>query len=200
MQETSLPLASFAVASRLARVSAGLGAWLVAASVVACSSSSSSPGTTPSNDAGQTGSDSGMTGSDSSTPGDSGSPGNPGTDSGNPGGDSGMATDSGGPGDGGGGDAAVCEQNCIDNNMAAYTKFAGYELQSCACASGSVCASMCTAECMNPSTLSMNSPCGVCLTNEAGKGTASTCTVSAGLMCIGDSTCSAFVTCEQACM
>lgn len=196
MKNTSLGLESLRT-SPFARVPACLGALFVASALIACSSSSSS-GTTPSNDGGN--GDTGVPPSGDSGMPPNGDSGNPGTDSGNPGTDSGVSSDSSVPPTDGGGDAAACEQNCINNNMAGYTKFAGYQLQNCGCASGSVCTAMCTAECMNPSTLTMNSPCGTCIFNEANKGAASACTVTAGVACLGDSTCSPFVTCEQACM
>jgi hypothetical protein len=103
----------------------------------------------------------------------------------------------GGMGTGGG---ANCQMDCINNNMAAAQKFEGYELKECACTSGAPCASMCTAECANPSTLSQSSPCGMCLLNEAGKGTSSACTNKAGIQdCLPDSTCAPFVQCIIAC-
>jgi hypothetical protein len=86
--------------------------------------------------------------------------------------------------------------------MAAAQKFEGYELKECGCAdAGSTpCASVCTAECSNPSTLSQTTPCGMCLLNEAMKTTSSTCTVKAAETdCLADTTCTPFVTCILAC-
>jgi hypothetical protein len=168
---------------------------LLALVTAACSSSSPSTGPTPDGGGGRDGAtdtgtgpvDSGGGGSDTGTD----SPVNT---------DSGMVAEGGsetGPSEAGG--DAGCTGNCIANNMAAFKKFEGYELMDCGCASGSACASMCTAECADPSSLTTTSPCGMCLDTQADMGESSSCTVSAGTSCILDSTCSAFVKCAMAC-
>ena len=56
----------------------------------------------------------------------------------------------------------ACLQMCIANNMLPYDNFVGLELESCGCMTGGPCASVCTAACANPSTLTGASPCGMC--------------------------------------
>ena len=94
------------------------------------------------------------------------------------------------------GGSAVCEQNCITNNAAAYAKFQGYLLADCACAAGSPCNTACAAACPS-GTPSM--ACNTCVTNEEMKGSSSACTTTAGTSCVSDTSCSAFVACELTC-
>jgi hypothetical protein len=84
--------------------------------------------------------------------------------------------------------------------MAAAQKFEGDELNACACAGPTApCATKCTAECANPSTLMQNTPCGMCLLAEAAKKTMSTCTLTAAGKCQADTTCAPFVACVLTC-
>jgi hypothetical protein len=120
------------------------------------------------------------------------------------GGDTSTGHDSGGGGDTGvsdtGGGDAGCENACIAANMAGYKLFVGDELKSCGCGGSAPCKSMCTSECADPSTLTSTSPCGECLSTQEDMGEGSSCTVSSGISCLTNKTCSAFVKCEEACM
>jgi hypothetical protein len=100
----------------------------------------------------------------------------------------------------GGGDGG-CASNCVKANMAGYIQFfEDDELQSCACAAMTTpCNSMCVSECATPSTLTASSPCGVCLKDQAGMGSASACSATATTTCMGQSSCAAFLTCVQGC-
>jgi hypothetical protein len=127
-----------------------------------------------------------------------------GSDDSGPGDDSG--SDDSGPGDDAGsddagetGDAATCAENCATENPTAFKSFEGDELQSCACASSTPCASDCTSECATPSTLTESSPCGQCLLQQAEQGESSSCTISAGETCEGNATCKPFVSCVLGC-
>lgn len=92
-----------------------------------------------------------------------------------------------------------CQANCIANNQTAYEKFAGDQLTECGCKSGAACASDCTAECADPTTLTATSACGMCLNTEGGKGLGSACTTAAVGDCAADNDCKAFTTCVLAC-
>jgi hypothetical protein len=104
----------------------------------------------------------------------------------------------GGTPEAGGGDAG-CQGNCITMNMAAFEMFEGDELKSCGCKASSPCISMCSAECKDPSTLTMTSPCGACLLTQENMGKGSSCTVGASIACFTNSACSPFVSCEEKC-
>jgi hypothetical protein len=80
------------------------------------------------------------------------------------------------------------------------TKFEGFTLQECGCATGSPCLATCTAECANPATITQTSPCGLCLGAEQAKGVASACIIKAALTdCSADPTCGPFLACAQPC-
>jgi hypothetical protein len=97
------------------------------------------------------------------------------------------------------GAAACCLQQCETQDMAAYIQFIGHELLSCGCATPSPCAASCTAECVNPQSLTAGSPCGTCLEAQVVMGTMSPCTFKAGNACLGSSACAPFVQCGLAC-
>ena len=62
------------------------------------------------------------------------------------------------------------------------------------------CKSMCTAaDCMATMMSQVSMACTTCLEAQAMMEMNSACTTMAGETCIGDTTCSAFVTCEIGC-
>ena len=76
----------------------------------------------------------------------------------------------------------------------------GQQLQYCGCKASMACASQCTAECADPTTLTQTSPCGQCLLGQAAMGMGSSCTVSGYIAkCLSDPDCSAFANCGMAC-
>jgi hypothetical protein len=94
---------------------------------------------------------------------------------------------------------ACCLQMCETSNVTAYETFVGFELKDCGCMAGGSCASVCTAACADPSTLTGTSPCGMCLTSQTLDEMGSACTTTAGETCIGDTQCAPFVECALAC-
>ncbi len=99
----------------------------------------------------------------------------------------------------GGAGGTDCTTACVNNNMAGFQKFEGYELKECGCAQGSPCFNDCKTNC--PSTIpKMDDPCGKCLLAEAAKKTSSACTTKAATMdCLPDSMCSPFIQCALGC-
>jgi hypothetical protein len=95
--------------------------------------------------------------------------------------------------------AACCIQNCENSNVGAYERFVGYELESCGCTVNAPCASVCGTVCAAPSTLMPGTPCAMCLTMQTIESMSSPCTTNAGVKCIGDPQCSAFVQCGLQC-
>jgi hypothetical protein len=114
--------------------------------------------------------------------------------------DAGRPVDAGAPVDAGMfADAGPCYANCIDQNMAQYIVFQGYELAQCGCQSTSTCASACTSECSTMTVPSETSACGTCIAGQENLGSSSGCISAAGLECELASNCSAFLNCAMAC-
>lgn len=113
------------------------------------------------------------------------------------------STGTGGAGTGG---ALACQQACAMTHAAGLQAFNGYQFQECGCpadAGAPPCATECTAECMDPTTLMASTPCGMCLQAEKAKGSMSSCTLQAAILnpndCQSNQDCAKFLTCEQAC-
>jgi hypothetical protein len=96
-----------------------------------------------------------------------------------------------------------CTAACAAAHPAGYQAFQGYVLKECGgCGSDAgtaACSASCTAECADPTKLNGTSPCGACLTTEAGKGLGSTCVLTAATADCKDAECVAFLGCAQPC-
>lgn len=90
-----------------------------------------------------------------------------------------------------------CAPCCAQQNPQAAAAFFVDELKECACANpGAPCEMQCAKECVDPSALMPNTPCGNCLGMQFIQGTNSACTVKAALTdCANDPSCSPFINC-----
>ncbi len=162
-------------------------ALVVPAMLVACGSSSSPAGTGASTSGTSSSSSSSTSGTTSSSSTGSSSSGTTSSSS--------TSTSSSSSG------ASACQTACINNNTAAYAVFENDLLSDCGCAAASPCVSECGGSCTSakPNSTPPDAACTQCLDAQESQGQGSTCTTSAGIACLTDQTCTAFVTCAEGC-